>query len=85
MPRVLIATKLDPVAGQILEEAGLEVEVKPGLDEDAMVEAVAGCEGLIVRSEKVTARVLDAAEDLLCVVRAGSGVNTIDVAHATGR
>ncbi len=85
MSRVLIATKLDPVAKEILEEAGIEVEVKPGLDEDAMAKALAGCEGLIVRSDKVTAAVLDAATDLLAVVRAGSGVNTIDVEHATGR
>jgi len=85
MPRVLIATKLDPVARNILEEAGIEVEVRPGLDEDGLAEALAGCQGLIVRSEKVTARVLDAAEDLLAVVRAGSGVNTIDVEHATER
>ena len=85
MPRVLIATKLDPVAKSILEEAGIEVEVRPGLDEDALVGATAGCQGLIVRSEKVTARILDEGKDLLAVVRAGSGVNTIDVKHATER
>ncbi len=85
MPRVLIATKLDLVARNILEEAGIEVDVRPGLDEEALAGTVVGCEGLIVRSDKVTAKVLDAATDLLAVVRAGSGVNTIDVEHATRR
>ncbi len=83
MPRVLIATKLDPVAREFLEEAGIEVEVNPGLDEDALVEKIPGFNGLIVRSDKVTARVLDAGTDLEAVVRAGTGVNTIDVPHAT--
>ncbi|MCE5271074.1 NAD(P)-binding domain-containing protein [bacterium] len=83
--RVLIATKLDEVARRILEEAGIEVVVKAGLDEPGLCEAVKGCQGLIVRSEKVTRTVLDAADQMQAVVRAGSGVNTIDVAYATTR
>ncbi len=83
--RVLIATKLDEYARRILEEGGIEVVVKAGLDEPGMCEAVKGCHGLIVRSEKVTRAVLDAADELQAVVRAGSGVNTIDVAYATTR
>lgn len=83
--RVLIATKLDEAAKKILEDAGIEVVVKPGLDEQGLCEAVKGCQGLVVRSEKVTRAVLEAGEDLQAVVRAGSGVNTIDVVFATTR
>lgn len=85
MPRVLIATKLDPIAREILEDAGIEVGVKPGLDEISLVAAVSGFNGLIVRSDKVTKPVLEAAVDLEAVVRAGTGVNTIDVEYATDR
>lgn len=83
MPKVLIATKLNPVAAELLTEAGLEVEVSPGLDEDALAAKIPGFEGIIVRSDKVTRKVLDAADSLQAVVRAGTGVNTIDVAYAT--
>ncbi|HUU30361.1 MAG TPA: phosphoglycerate dehydrogenase, partial [archaeon] len=85
MPRVLIATKLDPVAREILEQAGIEVEVKPGLDEASLAKAIPGFHGLIVRSDKVSSAVLDAATDLEAIVRAGTGVNTIDVGYATTR
>ena len=85
MPRVLIATKLDSVAQDVLRDAGIEVEVSPGLDEDALAEKIQGFHGLIVRSDKVTQKVLDAAEDLQAIVRAGTGVNTIDVNYATSR
>ena len=85
MPRVLIATRLDSAAREILEDAGIEVDVKPGLDEDALAETVPGYEGLIVRSDRVTRKVLDAAVGLQAIVRAGTGVNTIDVEYATRR
>jgi D-3-phosphoglycerate dehydrogenase len=83
MAKVLIATKLDAVASELLSAAGLEVEVAAGLDEDALCAKIPGFQGLIVRSEKVTRKVLDAGNELKAVVRAGSGVNTIDVAYAT--
>lgn len=85
MPRVLIATKLDSVAEEVLRDAGIEVEVCPGLDENAMAEKIPGFDGLIVRSDRVTRKVLDAASDLQAIVRAGTGVNTIDVAYATSK
>jgi len=85
MPQVLIATKLDSVAEEVLVDAGIEVEVCPGLDENAMAEKIPGFDGLIVRSDKVTRKVLDAASDLQAIVRAGTGVNTIDVAYATSK
>lgn len=85
MPRVLIATKLDSVAEEVLRDADIEVEVCPGLDENAMAEKIPGFDGLIVRSDRVTRKVLDAASDLQAIVRAGTGVNTIDVAYATSK
>ncbi|OGG01074.1 MAG: hypothetical protein A3F83_17025 [Candidatus Glassbacteria bacterium RIFCSPLOWO2_12_FULL_58_11] len=85
MSRVLIATKLDPSAEKILRDTGIEVEVCQGLAEDALAEKIVGFQGLIVRSEKVTRKVLEAGNELKAVVRAGTGVNTIDVACATER
>lgn len=49
-------------------------------------EAVQGLDACIVRSDKITADVMDAGKDSLkMVVRAGAGVDTIDLAAATER
>jgi len=62
------------------------VEKRPGLALPQLREAVKDCEGLIVRSEtKVTAELLDAANSLRVIGRAGVGVDNIDVAAATIR
>lgn len=88
--KVLIATQKPFAAAavkgirEILENAGNEVvllEKYPG--EDELVAAVADAEAMIVRSDKVTARVLDAAPKLKIVVRAGAGFDNVDLAAAT--
>ncbi len=85
--RVLIS---DPVAPEALEvfksAAGFEADFKTGLKPAELLEIIAGYDGLIVRSEtKVTAEVLGRAERLRAVVRAGAGVDNIDVEAATRR
>ena len=45
--------------------------------------AVADVDALIIRSDKVTAEVLDAAKQLKIVVRAGAGYDNVDLAAAT--
>lgn len=90
--KVLIATQKPFAAAavkgirEILENAGNEVvllEKYPG--EDELVAAVADAEALIVRSDKVTARVLGAAPKLKIVVRAGAGFDNVDLAAATAK
>ena len=45
--------------------------------------AAAGADAMIIRSDKVTAEVLDAASRLKIVVRAGAGYDNVDLAAAT--
>ena len=69
-----------------LRSAGFIVEKRPGLKPPELIEALKDCEGLIVRSEtKVTAELLEAANSLRVIGRAGVGVDNIDVAAATIR
>lgn len=80
--KVLIPTKLSPVAKQTLVEHGYEVvqdEATPLVDLAAK-HPDAGA--LIVRSERVTAEVIDSLPSLRVIVRAGAGYNTIDIKHA---
>lgn len=85
--RILIS---DPVAREALDvlqgAPGFEVDFKTGLKPAEILEIISGYDGLIVRSEtKVTADLLARAERLRAVVRAGAGVDNIDVDAATRR
>ena len=51
--------------------------------ESDLVAAVSDAEAMIIRSDKVTAEVLDAAPKLKIVVRAGAGYDNVDLAAAT--
>ncbi len=69
-----------------LRAAGFVVEKRTALTRPELIEAVKDCEGLIVRSEtKVTPDLLDAANSLRVIGRAGVGVDNIDVSAATIR
>ncbi len=84
MPRVFISDKLGPGGIELLKQAGLEVDIRPGLKDKALLEAMQAADGMIVRSEtKVTAELLENPGKLRAIVRAGVGVDNIDVAAAT--
>lgn len=87
MLRVLIADKLPAAARTALQEAGCEVVSNPALAGDALTDALGSVnpDVLVVRGTKVTADALEAARRLSLVVRAGAGVNTIDLATASAR
>jgi D-3-phosphoglycerate dehydrogenase len=84
--RVLAADGLDKKAIHALEAAGHEVRLESGLDEPSLVEALPGVEVLVVRSAtKVRKKALEAAAEegsLRLVIRAGSGLDSIDVGMA---
>lgn len=84
MPRVLVTDPLSDAGLAALKERGVQVEVKTGLDEAALAQAIDGYDGLIVRSgTHVTETILDAARSLRVVGRAGVGVDNIDEEAAT--
>lgn len=86
MKKVLIPTKLDGVAKKILEEHGnYEVIQEEGADLLALAANHPETYALIVRSEKVSAEVIDAFPALKLVIRAGAGFNTIDTKYARSK
>jgi D-3-phosphoglycerate dehydrogenase len=85
-PRVLICDDLAPEAVEVFREYGVEPEIRTGMDEETLVEAVLGVDALVVRSAtKVTRSVIEAADRLAVVGRAGVGVDNVDCAAATER
>ena len=84
MPRVLICDKLDAAGVDFLKKAGLEVDNRQKLTGASLAEALRAADGAIVRSDtRVTAELLENPGKLRAVVRAGVGVDNIDVAAAT--
>jgi D-3-phosphoglycerate dehydrogenase len=83
--KVLIADKFSESHLVRLTDDGHEVTLDPGLTADDLPGAVPGYEVLVVRSTKVTAATIDAGDRLGLVLRAGAGVNTIDIAHAASK
>ncbi len=84
--RVVIADRLAESGVRLLTGSlGLEVVNAAGKKED-LERALPGAHALIVRSEtRVTAEVMAKAPELKVIARAGTGVDTIDVAAATRR
>jgi D-3-phosphoglycerate dehydrogenase len=84
--KVLVADKFSKTGLDELRAHGAEVSYDPDLTENALVDAVAKerPEVLVVRSTRVTEPVLTAGP-LALVVRAGAGVDTIDIEAASRR
>ncbi|MBR7029220.1 MAG: 3-phosphoglycerate dehydrogenase [Bacteroidaceae bacterium] len=88
--KVLIATE-KPFAPAAVEDirketeaAGNELVLLEKYTEKAqLLEAVAGVDAIIIRSDKIDAEVLAAAKNLKIVVRAGAGYDNVDLAAAT--
>src|SRR4051812_25176766 len=83
--RLLIADKMDTHALEELKVLGIELVSRPELTKETMPGALEGVGILVVRSTEVTAKAIEAGKQLNLIVRAGAGVNTIDVAAASAR
>ncbi|MBV1697491.1 MAG: phosphoglycerate dehydrogenase [Hyphomicrobiales bacterium] len=86
--KVLISDALSPAAVAIFKDRGLDVDFQPGLgkDKEKLAEAINGFDGLAIRSTtKVTSKILERAQNLKVIGRAGIGVDNVDVAAATAR
>jgi len=83
MKKVLIPTKLDNVAVEILSAHGnYQVIQNESVELHALAQEHPDAYALIVRSEKVTADLIDALSELKVIVRAGAGFNNIDIKFA---
>ncbi|MCC7126806.1 MAG: hydroxyacid dehydrogenase [Acidobacteria bacterium] len=83
---VLVADKFEQSGLDGLKAAGCDVVYQPDVSGDTLVEALRTSRAsvLVVRSTQVTEPMLDAGP-LALIVRAGAGVNTIDLAGASKR
>jgi len=90
MKKILVATQ-KPFAPEavkgietIVKEAGYEfILLEKYAEQKDFVNAVADVNAIIIRSDKVTAEVIDAAKKLEVVVRAGAGYDNVDLDAAS--
>jgi D-3-phosphoglycerate dehydrogenase len=81
--RVLIADAFPRDRLADVASLGLEVDHRPEVAVKDLAAAAAGAAILVVRGKQVPAEVFQEADALALVIRAGAGVNTIDVAAAS--
>ena len=90
--KVLVATE-KPFASKAVEDIRKEIEgaghelilLEKYTDKSQLLDAVQDADAMIVRSDKVTPEVLDAAKNMKIIVRAGAGYDSIDTAYAKTR
>ena len=87
--KVLVATEkpfataaVEGIKEVITENGHQTVLLEKYTDVQQLLDAVADADAMIVRSDKVTPAVIDAAKNLKIVVRAGAGYDSIDTAYA---
>ncbi len=85
MAKVLVSDTLSEDGLDALRKTdGIELDYRPGLSEEELAEAIKGFDGLVIRSgSKVTAKVIEAADCLKVVGRAGIGVDNVDLKAAS--
>ncbi len=81
--KVLVTDPILPEGLDILRKAGLEVEERIGLPTEELKEAIREADGIIIRSgTKLTAEIIEAAERLKVIARAGTGLDNVDLEAA---
>ena len=84
--KILVSDSLSPRGVEVLEKAGYTVDVKTKLSKEELLQEIKQYDGLIVRSAtKVTAEVIEAADRLKIIGRAGTGLDNVDSKAATKR
>ncbi len=77
--KVLVSDPIAKEGIEILKKAGLEVVEKPGLSPQELAKEIVPYHGIIVRSAtKVTKEVIEAADSLKVIGRAGIGLDNVD-------
>ena len=80
--RVLLPQPILPSGYAFLREHGYEVVDGRGFTEEDIIADIADCDAAIIRTAKVTARILDAAPRLKILARHGAGYDGVDLEAA---
>ena len=77
---------MSPRAAEVFRQHGVDADIRPGMAPEELKSVIGAYDGLAVRSAtRVTGDILDAAERLKVIGRAGIGVDNIDINAATSK
>jgi D-3-phosphoglycerate dehydrogenase len=83
--RVLITEPVNEKGLELLRGQGYQLVMGSGPDEETLLKECQGCDGVLTRNGKFTARVFDTCPSVKVVSMHGIGVDGIDVEAATAR
>ena len=85
MTKVLVSDPVDQAGIDILSQVS-QVDQQTGLSSNQLKEIIGGYEAVMIRSgTQVTSEIIEAADNLRIIGRAGVGVDNVDVPAATRR
>ena len=86
MTKLIVCDPISAAAIEGMRALGITVDVRDDIELDALAEIIADYEGLAVRGRtKVREPLIDQAEKLSLIIRAGVGLDNIDVQYAEGK
>ena len=85
--KVLVSDPLSEVGVKIFQETpGIDVDVKTGLSPEELKAIIGQYDGLVIRSAtRVTADIIEKADSLKVIGRAGIGLDNVDIPSASHR
>ena len=84
MKKIIITDAVDKKCVKIFEDAGFDVNYKPGMPKDEIKQVIKDYHGLIVRSDtQVTPDLIELMDNMEVIGRAGAGVDNINLEAAT--
>ncbi|MTI87088.1 MAG: phosphoglycerate dehydrogenase [Balneolaceae bacterium] len=84
--KVLLLDNVDPVCAEVFAERGVQADVPAKLTTEELYDTIAEYDGMVVRSgTTITTELLEKADKLKVIGRAGVGVDNIDIKAATAK
>lgn len=84
--KIIVTDPIAPAGVKMLQDAGFQVDERPGIAPDELIRVIPEYDAIIVRSAtKVTAEVINAGTKLKVIGRAGVGLDNVDKAAADAR
>jgi len=81
--KVIVSDSIADAGVEMMRQAGIEVDVKTGLAPEELEKTVGDYDVIVVRSAtQVRKPLIEAAENLKLIVRAGVGLDNVDVEYA---
>ena len=81
--KILLPQLIAETGIKVLEANGFEIIVGNGYTEEDIIRDIKGCDAMIVRTAKVTRRIIEAADKLKVIARHGAGFDGVDLEAAT--